>query len=65
MVIKMNYQEAVEYIEEIRKKLASDYSMERVMKLAELMGHPEKKLRVVHIAGTNGCLLYTSDAADD
>ena len=54
MVIKMNYQEAVEYIEEIRKKLASDYSMERVMKLAELMGHPEKKLRVVHIAGTNG-----------
>ena len=54
MVIKMNYQEAVEYIEEIRKKLASDYSMERVMKLAELMGHPEKSCRVVHIAGTNG-----------
>ncbi len=50
----MNYQEAVVYIEEIRKKLASDYSMDRVMKLAELMGHPEKKLRIVHIAGTNG-----------
>ena len=50
----MDYQEAVEYIEGIRKKLASDYSLERVIKLAELMGHPEKKLRIIHIAGTNG-----------
>lgn len=24
------------------------------MKLAGLMGHPERKLRIVHIAGTNG-----------
>ena len=50
----MNYQEATAYIEEIRGRLASDYSLDRVMKLAGLMGHPERKLRIVHIAGTNG-----------
>lgn len=30
------------------------YTVERPQRLAEFVGHPEKKLRVIHVAGTSG-----------
>lgn len=50
----MNYQEAVRYISEIQKNLGSDYSLEPVKRLCELAGRPDRNLRIIHIAGTNG-----------
>lgn len=50
----MNYQEARDYIEKIQTELASDYTLQDVTKLCSLMGRPERRLRVIHIAGTNG-----------
>ena len=51
---RMDYQEAREYIDHIQKEYASDYTLEEVKKLSELMGRPDRRLRVIHIAGTNG-----------
>lgn len=50
----MDYREAREYLEAVQEKLGSDYSLRDVRELARRVGHPEQKVRVVHIAGTNG-----------
>lgn len=50
----MNYREAREYIDTIQARLGSDYSLKEVTELAGRMGNPEKDLRIIHIAGTNG-----------
>ena len=50
----MNYQEARDYIEQIQTEFASDYSLQAVTKLCEGMGRPDRRLRIIHIAGTNG-----------
>lgn len=49
----MNYHEALKYIENTGK-FGMNLGLQRVERLCELMGNPEKKLRVIHIAGTNG-----------
>lgn len=54
MGIGMNYREAREYIDTIQARLGSDYSLKEVTELAGRMGNPEKDLRIIHIAGTNG-----------
>lgn len=43
----------LEYLEELRK-LGSNYGLERTERLLELLGNPQKKLKLIHIAGTNG-----------
>ncbi|ERI89599.1 protein FolC [Clostridiales bacterium oral taxon 876 str. F0540] len=35
-------------------KFGSNYGLERTEKILELLGNPHKKLRCIHIAGTNG-----------
>ncbi|MCH5268190.1 MAG: hypothetical protein J1E62_07585 [Lachnospiraceae bacterium] len=50
----MDYQEAREYIDNIQESLGSDYSLREVTELARRMGNPEKSLKIIHIAGTNG-----------
>lgn len=50
----MNYGEAREYIETLQAKLGSDYSLRDVKELARRAGHPERAVKVIHIAGTNG-----------
>lgn len=50
----MDYQEAREYIDNIQESLGSDYSLREVTELAKRMGNPEKDLKIIHIAGTNG-----------
>lgn len=49
----MNYKEAMDYIHKVGN-FGSNYGLERVEKLLELLGNPHKSLKVVHIAGTNG-----------
>ena len=49
----MNYIEAVEFIESVSWK-GSVPGLERISELCRLLGHPERKVRYVHIAGTNG-----------
>ncbi|PIH00882.1 bifunctional folylpolyglutamate synthase/dihydrofolate synthase [Clostridium combesii] len=49
----MDYKEAREYIQS-KAKFGSNLGLERTEKLLELLGNPHKRLRCIHIAGTNG-----------
>ena len=51
--VDMNYNEAMAYIKEIGK-YGSVLGLKSIKKLLELMGNPEKQLKAVHVAGTNG-----------
>ena len=45
--------EILNYLEELRV-LGSNYGLQRTERLLELIGNPHKKLKLIHIAGTNG-----------
>ncbi|MGL5151603.1 MAG: bifunctional folylpolyglutamate synthase/dihydrofolate synthase [Clostridium sp.] len=49
----MKNKELIDYIEKV-KKSGSNYGLERTVRLLELLGNPHKKLKLIHIAGTNG-----------
>ncbi|MFD3156091.1 bifunctional folylpolyglutamate synthase/dihydrofolate synthase [Haloimpatiens sp. FM7330] len=49
----MNYEEVMNYVNNTAK-LGSNLGLERTEKLLELLGNPHKKLKCIHIAGTNG-----------
>ena len=49
----MNYTEALEYIHGISWTFCKP-GLERIGELCERLSHPEKKLKFIHIAGTNG-----------
>lgn len=49
----MFYQEAIGYIKNIERS-GSDYGIERMRELLDLLGAPDRHLKFVHIAGTNG-----------
>jgi len=49
----VNYQQAIEYIHGTLK-FGSKLGLENISRLLELMGSPHKKLKYVHVAGTNG-----------
>ena len=49
----MNYEEAIKYIKETAK-FGSKLGLERTEKILELLGNPHKKIKTIHIAGTNG-----------
>ena len=49
----MFYQEAIDYIKNI-ERAGSDYGLERMRELFALLGNPDEKLKIVHVAGTNG-----------
>lgn len=53
MCLDLNYREALKYIESTQK-FGSILGLERIRKLMELLGNPQKKLKFVHVAGTNG-----------
>lgn len=50
----MNYSEAMEYIQSFTKSGGRVRDLSRAEGLMEKLGNPHKKLRFVHIAGTNG-----------
>lgn len=49
----MRDKSTLEYLESLRT-LGSNYGLERTERLLELIGNPHKKLKLIHIAGTNG-----------
>lgn len=49
----MTYHEAVEYISKL-EKFGSDYGLERMEHLLEVLGHPDCSYPIIHVAGTNG-----------
>ena len=59
----MNYEEAVAYIEET-PKFTTKNKLSHTKECLERLGNPEKKFKVIHVAGTNGkgstCAFLTS-----
>lgn len=59
----MNYEEAVAYIDET-PKFTTKNSLEHTKECLRRLGNPQKKFRVIHVAGTNGkgstCAFLTS-----
>lgn len=49
----MSYEETMRYITETAK-FGSNYGLQRTEKILEFLGNPHKKLKLIHIAGTNG-----------
>ena len=49
----MNYEEALEYIHGVSWTFCK-HGRERISELCEKLGNPEKKLKFIHVAGTNG-----------
>lgn len=49
----MNYTEAVEYILSV-PKFTKKNKMENTIELMERLGRPERSMKVIHVAGTNG-----------
>lgn len=49
----MNYKEAVEYIEEVQV-YGSVLGLENIKALCDKLDNPQKELKFIHIAGTNG-----------
>lgn len=49
----MNYQEALQYIEQLNTKGIA-LGLERITALLDLLGNPQNDLRCIHVAGTNG-----------
>ena len=49
----MNYKEALDYIHSLQV-FGSIPGLERIKVLLEKLGNPEKDLKFIHVAGTNG-----------
>lgn len=49
----MDYKDAIEYID-MNLKGGCNPGLNRIERLLELLGNPEKQIKAVHIAGTNG-----------
>ena len=49
----MNCKEAIEYIHSL-EKFGINPGLERIRALCNLLGNPQKKLKIIHVAGTNG-----------
>ena len=49
----MNYTEVINYIHE-KEKLGSVFGLEAINELLFRLGNPEKEIKAIHIAGTNG-----------
>ena len=49
----MTYREALDYIHSLGK-FGSKPGLERITEMLKLLGSPEDKLKVIHVAGTNG-----------
>ena len=49
----MNYNEALEYIHKINWCFCNP-GLERIKHLCSKLGNPQKNLKFIHVAGTNG-----------
>ena len=53
MVMTLNYEEAVEYILSV-PKFTKKNKLENTVELMERLGRPDRNLKIIHVAGTNG-----------
>eukprot|EP00828_Plagiopyla_frontata_P004304 TRINITY_DN11524_c0_g1_i4.p1 TRINITY_DN11524_c0_g1~~TRINITY_DN11524_c0_g1_i4.p1 ORF type:complete len:527 (+),score=95.16 TRINITY_DN11524_c0_g1_i4:143-1582(+) len=51
--MSMTYEEAMDYIASVGR-FGTNYGLKRTFRLLEILGSPEKKLKLIHVAGTNG-----------
>lgn len=49
----MNYEEAMKYILEVGN-FGSSYGLSRTFRILEILDNPQKELKLIHVAGTNG-----------
>ncbi len=49
----MNYNEAMEYIENTAR-FGMNFGLERILKILEYLDNPQNKIKCIHIGGTNG-----------
>ncbi|MDW7674095.1 MAG: folylpolyglutamate synthase/dihydrofolate synthase family protein [Bacillota bacterium] len=49
----MNYQQAIDKMHQLTK-FGFNLGLQRIERLLELLGNPEKDLKVIHVGGTNG-----------
>ena len=49
-----SYEEAVEFLNERAAKLGMDFGLERIKTVLNMLGNPESKIPMIHIAGSNG-----------
>jgi len=49
----MNYNEAMDFIHSTNK-FGSQLGLDKITKLTELIGNPQDKYKIIHVAGTNG-----------
>ena len=67
----MNYNEAIDWLENIPISFDSNYDgyelkLVNIAKFLEQLGNPQNDLSLIHVGGTNGnCLLYTSPSPRD
>ena len=50
----MNYNEAMDYLEEKVNPIGSILGLQTMEELLKRVGNPEKELKMIHVAGTNG-----------
>lgn len=53
MVIEVDYKEAVEYILSV-PKFTKKNKLENTVELMERLGRPDRTMKIIHVAGTNG-----------
>ncbi|MBE6050796.1 MAG: bifunctional folylpolyglutamate synthase/dihydrofolate synthase [Clostridium sp.] len=51
--MQMRYKEAMDYIHKVGN-FGSNYGLERTLRLLEHLNSPEKRIKFIHVAGTNG-----------
>lgn len=49
----MTYEEAMKYISSVGR-FGSNYGLKRTFRLLDILGNPDKKVKLIHVAGTNG-----------
>jgi len=52
-MIDMNYQQAVSWLNE-SQQFGMKLSLDRIISILDQLNNPEKKINVIHVAGTNG-----------
>ena len=50
----MNYNDVMVYLDDLHNMLGYDLGLDRIYALMEEMGNPQEKVKVIHVAGTNG-----------
>ena len=52
-MIAMDYQESLAWLEELNT-FGIRLGLSRIERLTELLGHPERRYKTIHVTGTNG-----------